>query len=191
MLESKKFHVSKENKSVRFFKSDFLDFFSRIPWYVPLFIYVPLLAYGAFRCFISTEISLAFGIGFFIVGIIAWTLAEYFTHKVVFHWDAKSEWGKHFVFMAHGAHHNYPQDALRLVMPPAVSIPLAILFYYLFYFIFGAEQLWPMYIGFVGMYLFYDMDHHYVDPELGYGISNRFWDKLFGTCFANGDKASK
>ena len=32
-------------------------------------------------------------------------------------------------FIIHGVHHDHPNDKLRLVMPPAVSIPLAALFF--------------------------------------------------------------
>src|SRR3712207_7058388 len=32
-------------------------------------------------------------------------------------------------WIIHGVHHDHPNDPLRLVMPPSVSVPLAILFY--------------------------------------------------------------
>ena len=40
-------------------------------------------------------------------------------------------------FLFHGVHHAQPQLKTRLVMPPIVSIPMAIVFYGLFSLVFG------------------------------------------------------
>ena len=40
--------------------------------------------------------------------------------------------GKMLHFIMHGVHHDYPNDATRLVMPPIISVPLAIVFYLVF-----------------------------------------------------------
>jgi 4-hydroxysphinganine ceramide fatty acyl 2-hydroxylase len=46
--------------------------------------------------------------------------------------NLSSKLGEKIHFIFHGVHHDYPSDSRRLVMPPSVSIPLAILFYFLF-----------------------------------------------------------
>jgi sterol desaturase/sphingolipid hydroxylase (fatty acid hydroxylase superfamily) len=140
---------------------------------------------------------------FFGLGLIIWTLLEYIIHRYAFHYEPKSRIGKQFHFIVHGVHHDYPNDAKRLVMPPAVSIPLAILFYALFAFLFRSNSpaIWA---GFVGGYVGYDsihyaihhfpmksgilnrlkqhhLRHHYHDDHLGYGVSSPLWDYIFGT----------
>ena len=112
----------------------------------------------------------------------------------------------HFIF--HGVHHDYPSDSKRLVMVPTVSIPLAILFYFLFYEMLGAAHVAPFFIGFLVGYLFYDMTHyaihhgnfkskimksikqhhmlhHYSDSTKGYGVSSSIWDIFFQSGFKN------
>ncbi len=64
--------------------------------------------------------------GLFVVGVLIWTLLEYVIHRHVFHYEPKTRWGKKLHFIVHGVHHDYPNDATRLVMPPSVSIPLAV-----------------------------------------------------------------
>ena len=49
----------------------------------------------------------------------------------------KSERVAKIWFMFHGVHHAQPQLKTRLVMPPVLSIPRAIVFYFLFYFLIG------------------------------------------------------
>ena len=99
-----------------------------------------------------------------------------------------------------------PSDAKRLVLPPSVSIPLALGFYFLFKAILPANDIWGFFPGFILGYLFYDISHyaihhfnfkgniwktikqhhmlhHYQDPNKGYGVSSPFWDKIFRSDF--------
>ena len=61
-------------------------------------------------------------------GLGIWTLTEYWLHRLLFHWEPDNEFGRRMHFIIHGVHHDHPNDRMRLVMPPAVSIPLAALF---------------------------------------------------------------
>jgi len=68
-------------------------------------------------------------------------------------------------FLFHGVHHAQPQLKTRLVMPPVVSIPLALIFYGLFVAVFdqllsAAHLIAPAFSGFVLGYLAYDMIHY-------------------------------
>ena len=79
-------------------------------------------------------------------------------------------------FLFHGVHHAQPQLKTRLVMPPVVSIPLAVLFYGLFYLIVGVllsgpHWVAPLFAGFIVGYLAYDMIHyatHHFPMRSGY-----------------------
>jgi dihydroceramide fatty acyl 2-hydroxylase len=139
----------------------------------------------------------------FLGGMLLWTFAEYWIHRAIFHYEPKSQWGQRLHFLIHGVHHAYPRDSTRLVMPPVVSIPLAILFYALFDWLFGSYQP-AVFAGFVLGYVLYDsihyathhlpmrgrigrflkayhMRHHYVDDGKAFGISTPLWDWVFGT----------
>jgi sterol desaturase/sphingolipid hydroxylase (fatty acid hydroxylase superfamily) len=110
----------------------------------------------------------------------------------------------HFIF--HGVHHDFPKDKLRLVMPPPVSIPLALLFYFIFSLFLSEKQLPSFFSGFLLGYLIYDighyamhhynfksglmkkvkqhhMLHHYKDATKGYGVSTWLWDDIFRSHF--------
>ncbi len=201
-----KLYVSNKNESARIFKSDFLEAFTKVHWSVPLWIYVPLILYFIYRsCFVLNVSVSMIGV-LAVAGMIFWTLTEYLLHRFVFHFKPKSGLGKRIIFMFHGVHHDYPNDALRLVMPPSVSIPLAVLFYLLFRMVFGVTYVAPFYLGFLTGYLCYDITHyalhhvhlrkkflvglmkhharhHYQNPNLGYGVSQTLWDHVFGTAF--------
>jgi 4-hydroxysphinganine ceramide fatty acyl 2-hydroxylase len=64
--------------------------------------------------------------GWFVLGLGIWTITEYILHRYVFHFEPNVEWGKKIHFIFHGVHHDYPNDAKRLVMPPSASIPMAL-----------------------------------------------------------------
>jgi sterol desaturase/sphingolipid hydroxylase (fatty acid hydroxylase superfamily) len=199
-------YVSNKDETVRMFESDFMEFFSRVHFTVPLYIYVPVILVMLYLSIFEYSLSATNIILLFIGGIAAWSLAEYLLHRFVFHFKAKSEFGKKIHFIFHGVHHDYPSDSKRLVMPPSVSIPLAVVFFFLFRVIFGEAFMMPFFSGFILGYLFYDithyaihhfnmhskfwlaikkhhMLHHYQDEYKGYGVSSPFWDLIFGTNF--------
>ncbi|MGB5850600.1 MAG: sterol desaturase family protein [Ignavibacteriaceae bacterium] len=199
-----KLYVSNKDETARMFKSDFLEAFSKVHWSVPLFIYVPLIGYLFYLSIVDYKVSALDIAGLIVAGLFIWTITEYLLHRFIFHFHATSDFGKRISFMFHGVHHDYPNDTKRLVMPPSVSIPLAIGFFFLFKAILGDISVAPFYIGFIGGYLFYDishyaihhfnmhgkfwlaiknhhMRHHYQDPELGFGVSSPLWDLILKT----------
>jgi sterol desaturase/sphingolipid hydroxylase (fatty acid hydroxylase superfamily) len=198
--------VSNKDETVRMFKSDWLEAFSRVHWTVPLIVYLPIIAYFLNRSSAVYYLLISQIVTLIIVGIIIWSFTEYTLHRFVFHYVPNNNWGRRLHFIVHGVHHDYPKDSKRLVMPPAVSIPLALLFYELFYIFFGREYVAPFFAGFLIGYLFYDtshyaihhfnihnkfwliiknhhMKHHYQNSNLGYGVSQPTWDYIFGTTF--------
>ena len=209
-MEKKQFFVNKEDKSIRMFENNFLDFFSRVHWTIPIFIYIPLVSYCWYVATVNTNNSFLANLAFFGLGVFLWTLFEYVMHRFVFHYHPTSELGKKIHFMTHGVHHDYPQDSMRLVMPPPISIPIAILSFAFFYAVAGSYG-WTLFAGFTLAYLAYDilhyathhfniksnwfrnlkhhhMDHHYYDDERGFGVSSTFWDNVFGSNFKHKNK---
>ena len=114
-------YISNKNESLRMFKSDFLEFFSHVHPLTPHVIYLPVMSYMFYLALGPRGLTIAAVIGLFAAGILIWTVVEYTMHRWVFHYEPASRWGKQLHFMLHGVHHDYPNDASRLVMPPAVS----------------------------------------------------------------------
>ena len=58
-------------------------------------------------------------------------------HRIVFHFEPEDGIGARLHWIIHGVHHDHPNDPMRLVMPPSVSVPLAVAFYVLFLLVLG------------------------------------------------------
>jgi dihydroceramide fatty acyl 2-hydroxylase len=184
------------------FDSPWLDRFTRVHPAVPVVLFGPvivlLLALGIDRAGFWNSVGLVLG------GYAVWTLTEYWLHRVVFHFEPEDGIGARLHWMIHGVHHDHPNDPLRLVMPPAASVPLALIFYAAFYVVLGADRAFAFGAGFLAGYLAYDMihyalhhhtprtragkwlrelhmRHHFQDDERGFGISAPYWDRVFGT----------
>jgi 4-hydroxysphinganine ceramide fatty acyl 2-hydroxylase len=196
-------YVSNKNETVRMFKSDAMEFLSHVHPATPLVLYLPVISYMLYAAFWRSGLSIFTVAGLFIIGVLTWTLLEYIIHRWVFHYEPETELGKKLHFIVHGVHHDYPNDGRRLVMPPVVSIPLAIIFWSLFAatlgrfapavsagFGFGyvcydsihyAIHHFPMKRG-VWLWLkHYHLRHHYSDDHAGFGVSSPLWDYVFRT----------
>ncbi len=195
-------YVSNKNESVRMFESRFMEFFSHVHPVTPLVIFLPVIGF-MLQLAVRHSMAMVAIAGFLLLGVFLWSLVEYTMHRWVFHYEPSSRLGKQLHFLLHGVHHDYPKDASRLVMPPIVSIPLALFFYGMFLVAFGRVAP-AAFAGFLAGYLFYDMvhyathhfsmkrgmwlwlkkyhmRHHYDDDHVGYGVSSPLWDYVFGT----------
>ena len=201
---AKQLFKSNKNISPPMFRNKFVDFFSRVHFSVPLFIYLPIIGFLTVRAFVILDFSFWPFLGVTLLGLLSWSFSEYAIHRWLFHWHPDKKWAARMHFLVHGVHHDYPNDKLRLVMPPAVSLSLAIIFFILFRLIFGKCWSQPLFIGFTIGYLFYDMTHfavhhvkfknkyfkavqkhhlyhHFKSPEAGFGFTSKFWDWVFRT----------
>src|SRR6476469_4349043 len=151
--------ISNKNETVRMFRSDFLEFFSHVHPAVPLILYSPVVLWMLFISVAHRQVTAGATIGFFLLGVLLWTLLEYVIHRYCFHYEPRSKWGRQLHFIVHGVHHDYPQDATRLVMPPSVSVPLAVVFYGLFVVVFGRFGA-AAYAGLILGYICYDSIHY-------------------------------
>lgn len=188
--------------SPRMFESDVLDKLSRIHPVVPPVIFIPIIVV-LFALGQEGRAPLPVAAAL-LGGYVFWTLTEYWLHRLVFHFEPEVGWGQRLHWIIHGVHHDHPNDPLRLVMPPSVSLPLAAVFYGLFVLLLppGTAQLFAS--GFLAGYLAYDMTHYYVhhrrptspigkrlrewhmrhhfqDETRGFGVSMPLWDVVFRT----------
>jgi sterol desaturase/sphingolipid hydroxylase (fatty acid hydroxylase superfamily) len=203
--------IVRSKEPIRLFKSDFLEFFTHIRPAVVVAIWGPIaLAFLAYAIVGRPPglwpIHIPLGV---LAGLFLWTLAEYALHRFVFHFPPRSPRQERISFLFHGVHHAQPMVKTRLVMPPAVSVPLALAFYGLFWVVLGVALdagYWiaPTFSGFIAGYLAYDMLHystHHVNlrsrtlrairrhhmlhhsqtPDRRFGVSSPLWDYVFGT----------
>ncbi len=203
--------IDRSDTPIRLFKSDFLEFFTHISPVTVTAIWLPAMIFFLARAILTRPAG-----GFpwhipagFALGLFLWTFAEYMLHRFVFHYKARPGWQERAFYLFHGIHHHQPQCKTRLVMPPVLSIPLAILFYGLFYLVVGKLLSAPHWVdglvaGFMLGYLIYDLTHyathhfpmkrgvfkylrryhmlhHYKTPEQRFGVSSPLWDAVFGT----------
>jgi sterol desaturase/sphingolipid hydroxylase (fatty acid hydroxylase superfamily) len=186
------------------FDSDLLDMLSRVHPAVPVVIYLPAIAVLVGFAAVSGGGSTLGLVGLFVAGYAFWTLCEYWIHRVIFHFEPEDGFGARLHWIIHGVHHDHPNDPLRLVMPPSVSVPLSSLFLVVFWLVFGTPLWYAFGAGFLAGYLIYDMTHyhlhhhkpktrmgkrlrelhmrhHFQDDTTGFGISAPYWDTAFGT----------
>jgi dihydroceramide fatty acyl 2-hydroxylase len=194
----------KPGRSLRIFRSRFLESFTHIPWWLVLVVWVPLaaglVAVAAVRFDLSAG-ALALRV---VAGVVLWTLLEYALHRYVFHHRFHTPRGHQIHFLAHGIHHLDPWDRTRLVFPPLLGLVVAVA-------IFGGLRLFldfpdtcAVMAGVLVGYVVYDMTHYYTHhatprtrwgkflkryhlehhhraPERMFGVSSPLWDLVLRT----------
>lgn len=194
--------MDKSSKNIILFKNTFLEKMTHVNPIIPILLWGPFISYNLYHSSqnnisISLWAILAFG------GLLFWSLAEYLLHRYVFHFVSEHKLIKHLVFLFHGVHHDDPDDATRLVMPPLPALIIASIFYGLFY-VFLGELYTPIFFSFFMIgYLLYDYIHyathhirlnytwfkklkrnhlyHHVHSETLFGVSSPLWDIVFNT----------
>jgi 4-hydroxysphinganine ceramide fatty acyl 2-hydroxylase len=189
----------------RLFASDWIEPLSRTPWWIIPLLWVPVTLWylkSNMDQFGTTNALL-----WLMVGLGVWTALEYSLHRFLFHidkWLPDHPKALALHFLLHGVHHYLPMDRLRLVFPPTLFIMVATPVHALFHAVLPrmvASGVWP---GVMVGYICYDMihyyvhharpltaylrdaktyhlAHHYKNPNLGFGITNKWWDRVFGT----------
>src|SRR5436190_22234214 len=134
--------------SPRMFENELLDKLSRVHPIVPVLLFVPAVI--VFFVFAATG-----GLGFWAIvawaigGYAFWTLCEYWIHRIIFHFEPEEGFGARLHWIIHGVHHDHPNDPMRLVMPPSVSVPLSTLFVLAFVLIMGTPTAFAFSAGFL------------------------------------------
>ncbi|MGC4085310.1 MAG: sterol desaturase family protein [Vicinamibacterales bacterium] len=178
-----------------------LERFSVVHPAAPTMVFLPA---GLYCLWLSiSTLGAALSIGLYAAGLLVWSLFEYIAHRRSFHHEPSSERQLTLVYLAHGVHHAYPDDARRWMIPLGASVPLAVVFYLLFSVVSG-RYADGLFAGFIHGYLTYDllhyfihrgrmpgrvgrflrqhhMAHHYARPEKNFGVSSPLWDVVFRT----------
>jgi sterol desaturase/sphingolipid hydroxylase (fatty acid hydroxylase superfamily) len=189
--------------SARMFRSDFFEWFSHVHPATPAVLFLPVVAACLYQALGPHAMAGREVAAWFVGGYLLWTLFEYWFHRLFFHLTVRGPRSERVYFFVHGVHHDWPWDRTRLVMPPSVSITLAVLMYLLFSAVFGAA-MWPPFGGFVMGYVIYDsvhwythagkprnrfakwlrrehLVHHFRDSGTRFGVSCPWWDHVFRT----------
>lgn len=138
----------------------------------------------------------------FVSGVLSFSLIEYLAHRFGYHFDAKSDRSKKFIYTIHGIHHDYPTDKERLIMPPVPWTVLASFLLGVFYLFFQLNcfaYMSGIIIGYLSyIYVHFQVHvpdtprfirgmkkhhnyHHYKNETLAFGVSSTLWDHVFGT----------
>ena len=135
-----------------------------------------------------------------VTGAATWTLVEYLLHRFVFHGSSPKAIGA----VEHRQHHARPdyfapwwQKALAALAVTAVMLPGVA-------FVAGAEISLCFTLGFIAMYLLYELlhrrahtqpprgpygrwrrrnhfAHHFANPRRAHGVTSPMWDRVFRT----------
>jgi sterol desaturase/sphingolipid hydroxylase (fatty acid hydroxylase superfamily) len=191
-----------KREGIRVFRNGFLEtVFSKAHPISPILWTGPFIAWGLWRGYGAGDASVQGTTGLFLLGVLLWTLIEYFLHRVIFHWQPDGSAGRVWSFMVHGYHHEFPNDRMRLVAPPLMLIFFGVLAWILYAAVFG--NLWAIvfggtclgYVGYdwthyythhfnpksgIGSWLRrYHLKHHFQEGDMRYGISTPLWDLVF------------
>lgn len=203
-IPSKWFDMKAAHSNIRLFRNPYLEATTRVHPMVPFMLWAPIVSYLMYQTFAVIELPWLYSLLMIGFGVFVWTLTEYILHRFLFHFEAKSALGKRLVYLFHGIHHDTPNDATRLVMPPAPALMIGGVSFFLFWFAFGNNLVQPFFGGFIVGYLIYDYTHYYVhffNPttrfgrflkqhhmlhhfaanEAKWGVSSPLWDAIFGT----------
>lgn len=139
------------------------------------------------------------------LGVLSWTLMEYGLHRFVFHYSARSAFGRKLVYAAHLAHHENPRAGNRLFSSLLLSLPIAMAYLLLAWIAIGSLRAASyLFTGLTAGYSCYEwlhyqahhrrprlrlfrylrkyhLLHHYQTPGLRFGVTSPLFDVILGT----------
>lgn len=196
-------HTPKNQGTTALFKNKVLEKLARTHISIPLSLYFLGSSYLIYLNFSHGYTGVLTGIGIFLIGMLSWSIVEYCAHKHVFHMLTDTKLKEKMQYTFHGVHHEYPRDMSRIAMPPAASIIILIILFFLFRLVLGnyVYMFLPGFIIGYSLYLFihyavhafkppknklnilwiHHSIHHYKDDNVAFGVSSPFWDIILGT----------
>ena len=170
----------------------------------PLYFYTAVVL-CLFALTSGESLSLGVGALLLVSGVLSWGLLEYGLHRFIFHYDARSAFGKKVVYAAHLSHHDDPRATDRIFSSLMVSAPVAAAYLLLARLATGSWRAASFLLaGLTLGYFYYEwlhfrahhrrarfrlfrylrkyhLMHHYKSPELRFGVSSPLFDIVFGT----------
>ncbi|XP_076448819.1 fatty acid 2-hydroxylase-like [Babylonia areolata] len=167
--------------SLRLFQSDFVEFFSKCPWYMVPIVWVPITLFILFRCYTTLAapsrdpivwnlfgsevmVTSMFMWPLVLLGLMLWTFCEYTIHRWLFHMKPPAHIPilvlLHFIL--HGQHHKSPMDRMRLVFPTIPATIFATLIFGLYYLLAPVAVAQALFSGTLIGYMVYDLTHYYI-----------------------------
>jgi sterol desaturase/sphingolipid hydroxylase (fatty acid hydroxylase superfamily) len=173
---------------------------SKFGYYGDFLVY-PALIVALTLCAVHETTGLQFGewLLFSVSGIAAWTIAEYFLHRTLFH-------NFPFLKQMHEAHHAMPKELVGTPTWLSVAMGLIVIFCPLWWaagFIIASAISAGLMIGYLCYVTVHHLNHHanpphdtflyrakhrhalhhYCGGSKNFGVTSDFWDRLFGTEF--------
>jgi dihydroceramide fatty acyl 2-hydroxylase len=171
---------------------------------------IPLVFYTAvvlclFALSRGEAISLGASFALLVTGCLSWGLLEYGLHRFAFHYKARSELGRKFVYAAHLSHHENPRARSGIFSSLIISTPVATAYLLLAWIATGSLRAASyLFTGLVVGYFYYEwlhfrshhqrarlrlfrylqkyhLLHHHQTPQLRFGVTSPLFDIVFGT----------
>ncbi|ORZ37056.1 hypothetical protein BCR44DRAFT_40860, partial [Catenaria anguillulae PL171] len=187
------------------FANPVLELLTRTPWYLVPLTWLPVVAYLAWDS--THAMSWATWSWHFAIGLVIWSFFEYTFHRFLFHVDRflpDNRYALTLHFLMHGIHHYLPMDRMRLVLPPIFFAIIVQPPWWAFRSVFEYYTCAALFSGGIAGYVVYDLTHyylhharvrtghmremkkyhlahHYKNYDLGYGITSKVWDYVFGS----------
>lgn len=141
----------------------------------------------------------------FAAGVLLWTLIEYSLHRFAFHSLSRSELAREFNSTLHKWHHDDTKNPDFLASPTVLSWPVFLITTALAQLALGrwvltASLMTGLSLGYLGYEAIHAMSHlvnpptaflkglkrhhmahHFISPQLKFGVTTGFWDRVFGT----------
>jgi len=193
-----------QKQSVRLFENPLLEAMTHVHPIVPLVMWGPFVVASFYYGIVVQNVSAIEVVAVFVFAMFVWTFTEYSIHRFLFHLEPKGKFGERMIYLFHGIHHDEPDDASRLVMPPVPAVLIMGFLYLMFNLLMPGKYLWVFMGSFTFGYLCYDyihyathhfpmtskvgrylrkyhLQHHHAKEHSKYGVSNPLWDYIFST----------
>lgn len=186
----------------RIFKNEFLERLTKSSPAITITFYLTMIISFLFLSYSLSRLNFWETTGFYLSGLVTWTLMEYLLHRYLFHIDDYFPGMKRVHYIVHGVHHENPRDHQRLFMPPVPGTIIALLLFGFWSLLFGSNTFAFM-AGITNGYLLYSyihytvhtkpsklyfhklwihhLKHHYKYPDKAFGVSSPLWDIVFKT----------
>jgi dihydroceramide fatty acyl 2-hydroxylase len=139
------------------------------------------------------------------LGVLSWTLIEYGLHRFVFHYNARSVFGRRLLYAAHLSHHEHPRATSHFFSSLLLSLPIATTYFLLAWVAAGSLHTASyMFSGLAAGYFCYEwlhfqahhrrprlrlfrylkkyhLLHHHETPDFRFGVTSPLFDMLLGT----------